>query len=98
MKARHTDRDLERIERDVEFSGDRSEAVVQAFRKRMQQIRAATSEQDLRALKSLHFEKLKGKRAHQYSIRLNRIQRLVFELEGEAPDKVVVVVSVEDYH
>ncbi len=31
-------------------------------------------------------------------MRLNDKMRLVIELEGEAPNKTVVIVSVEDYH
>ena len=63
----------------------------------MQQIRAAADERDLRALKSLRFEKLKGNRAHQHSLRLNDQWRLVLELTGTGPHKVVVI-SIEDYH
>lgn len=48
--------------------------------------------------KSLHFEKLKGNRTHQHSIRLNERWRLIIELEGEASHRTVVVVSIEDYH
>jgi hypothetical protein len=38
---------------------------------RMQSIRAAANENDLREMKSNHFEKLKGDRKGDYSIRLN---------------------------
>ncbi len=31
-------------------------------------------------------------------IRLNQQWRLILEFEGEAPEKVTVVVSIEDYH
>jgi proteic killer suppression protein len=98
MKVRHADRNLERLEADVGFDGGYGENVVRAFRKRMQFIRAAHSEQDFRAMKSFHFEKLKGRRSHQHSMRLNQQWRLVLGFEGDAPNKVSVVVSIEDYH
>ncbi|MBK7877798.1 MAG: type II toxin-antitoxin system RelE/ParE family toxin [Planctomycetes bacterium] len=98
MKVRHGARDLERLESDPKFTGDYAQNIVQAFRRRMQLIRNAASEQDLRAMKSLHFEKLKGARSRQHSIRLNDQWRLILEFEGEAPSKVVVVVKIEDYH
>jgi toxin HigB-1 len=49
-------------------------------------------------MKSLHFEKLKGSRDHQHSMRLNDQWRLIVELDGKAPNKTVVVIGIEDYH
>jgi proteic killer suppression protein len=98
MKVRHANRDLERLEVDPKFDGGFGQNVVRAYRKRMQFIRAANSEQDFRAMKSLHFEKLKGSRSHEHSIRLNDQWRLILAFEGQAPEKVAVVVKIEDYH
>lgn len=98
MRVRHADRNLERLEAVAAHDGGHAQNIVRAFRKRMQLIRAVQSEQDLRALKSLHFEKLKGGRSHQHSIRLKQQWRLILEFEGAAPNKVAVVVSIEDYH
>jgi len=64
----------------------------------MQFIRAAADERDFYAMKSLHFEKLKGARDHQRSVRLNDQWRLVLEFEGKGQTKVVVVKEIEDYH
>ena len=98
MKVRYADSRLERLERDLGFTAGFGEIVVRAFRKRMQFIRAAKDERDFHALKSLHYEKLKGKRAHQRSMRLNRQWRLVLEISKDVDGNVVVVVSIEDYH
>lgn len=54
--------------------------VVKAFYQRIQAVIAAKDERDLRALKSLHYEKLKGS-GERYSIRLNDQWRLEFERE-----------------
>lgn len=75
-----------------------STAVTKAFRLRLQAIRAAVDERDFYAMRSLHFEKLKGKRAHQRSMRLNDQFRLIVEFDGHGPNKTVVVVAIEDYH
>jgi len=75
-----------------------SDAVIRAFRIRMQSIRAARDEREFYALKSLHFEKLQGNRSHQHSMRLNKQYRLILEFQGEAEDKTVVIVGIEDYH
>ena len=71
---------------------------VKAFRKRMQFLRSATDERDLRAMKSMRFEKLKGARDHQYSLRLNDQWRLILEIQEQANDKTLVIVEIEDYH
>ena len=49
-------------------------------------------------MRSLHFEKLKGGRRHQYSMRLNDQWRLILEMEGKGHEKILVIVAIEDYH
>lgn len=98
MEVRFRDGSLERLESDPTFDGGYPSAIVKKFRQRMQQIRAAEDERDLYKLVSLRCEKLKGDRAHQHSMRLNDQWRLIFELEGKASTKVVVIISIEDYH
>lgn len=98
MRVRFARAELDRLETDSAYTGRYSDAVVRAFRRRMQQIRAALDERDFYAIKSLHFEKLKGAPSHQRSIRLNEQWRLILELEGSDRDKTVLVVDIEDYH
>jgi proteic killer suppression protein len=98
MLVRFNEERYARLESDPLFTDDRSAAVVKAYRKRMNLIRQAVDERDIRAMRSLHFEKLQGARSHQYSIRVNDQWRLILEFEGEAPNKIVVIVSLEDYH
>jgi proteic killer suppression protein len=98
MEVRFQNADLDRMETDPRFDGGYPQAVVRAFRKRLQTIRAAPDERLFYQLKSLHFEKLKGDRSHEHSMRLNDQWRLILRFEGEAPNKTVCVVSVEDYH
>lgn len=98
MEVRFRDEGLDKLETDPKATGGFPQAVVTVFRKRMQLIRSALDERDFYQLKSLHFEKLKGTRAHQHSMRLNDQYRLILEFEGTAPNKVVVLISIEDYH
>lgn len=98
MEVQFEDDYLDRLETDHAEAGGWSQAIVKAFRKRMQQIRAAQDERDFYALKSLHFEKLKGARQRQYSMRLNDQYRLIIELESQSSRKIVKVVGIEDYH
>jgi len=98
MEIAFADESLDRLETDAEFSGGLSDALVKAYRKRVQQIRAAPDERTFYALRSLNFEKLKGDREGQYSMRLNEQWRLILELEGKAPSKIVRLIEIVDYH
>ena len=98
MKVRHSNPNLQRLEADSGFDGGYPAGVVTAFRRRMQAIRAAVDERDIAAIRGNRFEKLKGNRSHQFSVRLNDQFRLIFEFEGSGTGKTVVVVGVEDYH
>lgn len=76
--------------------------VVDAFFGKMAIIVAANHENDLRALKSLHFEKLKGERGNlgHYSLRLNKQYRLTFtiEIDRDGGGKLLCILDIEDYH
>ena len=98
MEVEFDDPDLDRLEVDATFDAGFAPAIVRGFRKVMQAIRAAPDERDLYRLKGLRFEKLKGKRRHQHSLRINDQWRLIVELRGEAPAKRVGVVEITDYH
>lgn len=98
MEIRFATADLQRLYCDPAFTSGHAPAIVTAFRKVVGRIQAAADERDLRALRSLRFEKLKGKRTHQNSMRLNDQWRLVVEVEGKGAEKVVSIVSIEDYH
>jgi len=98
MEFKFADKDLDRLYTDPRFTGGFPAAVVSMFRKRMQLIRDAPDERDFYQLKSLHYEKLKGERSHQRSMRLNDQYRLVVELRSDGDEKLVYVVQIEDYH
>lgn len=70
--------------------------VIKAFRKRLYQIRQAKNTADLRVIKSLHFEKLKGKKYEgKYSIRLNISYRLIFRIENNEISRLEVICIEE---
>ena len=73
-------------------------AVVEAFFEVMATIDSALDERDLYALKSLRFEALKGDRAGERSLRLNKQYRLIVRLEKDPDGSIIVVIGIEDYH
>ena len=64
----------------------------------MQHVRAAVDERAFYEMKSLHFEKLKGRRAEQHSMRLNDQWRLIVKLKKRGKGTVVELLGIEDYH
>ena len=98
MDVEFASADLDRLETDLAFTMGLPLALVKAYRKRLQGIRAARDERDCYALKSLHFEKLKGERQHQHSMRLNDQFRLVLEVVGAGQNKRVRIIEVVNYH
>ncbi|EQD33807.1 Plasmid maintenance system killer [mine drainage metagenome] len=64
----------------------------------MQLIRASIDERAFYAMKSLHYEKLKGNLDGHSSMRLNDQWRLLLRLRQDEDGKTVVVISIADYH
>lgn len=98
MEVEFQDDDLKRLLDSDEGKSRYPVEVVKMYRKRMQFVRSARDDRDLRAMKSLHFEELKGDRKGQHSIRLNKQYRLVFRVVGGKEKRKIVVLSIEDYH
>jgi toxin HigB-1 len=71
-------------------------AIARSARLKLDRLEAAVSVFDLAALPGNHFEKLKGDRSGQFSIRINDQWRVCFEW----PDRSTGPVNVEivDYH
>jgi proteic killer suppression protein len=72
--------------------------VVEAFFDVMAIIESAISEMDIRAFKSLRFEKLTGNRAGQFSLRLNKQYRLIIQIEKDEQGKLLWIIEIVDYH
>lgn len=71
--------------------------VIKAFRKCLSKIKSAKNTIDLRAIKSLHFEKLKGKKYEgKYSIRLNISYRLIFRIENLESSGKIEIICIEE--
>jgi proteic killer suppression protein len=72
--------------------------VVDAFFRVMSIIEAVPDIRDLYQLKSLRFEKLKGTRKDERSVRLNKQYRLTMRLEEDEEENYLLILDIEDYH
>jgi len=73
-------------------------AVINSCRDKLVFLRSAPNEMTLRNWRSLRYEKLKGDREGQRSIRINKQWRLVFELNNDCVPPKITILSIEDYH
>jgi len=71
--------------------------IAETFIRRVRSIEAAKDERDLRALKSLHFEKLHGEK-NRFSIRLNKAWRLILTFENDKDGKIVVIIEINNHY
>lgn len=99
MRFEFEDDDLRRLYEEREFVLSRIGAdVTKSFRKKMGFLANAESESDLRSYRALRFEKLKGGRVGQHSIRLNDQWRLILRIEKDAEGNLLIIVEIVDYH
>jgi proteic killer suppression protein len=98
MDIEYEDDDYHRLVVDVAFTLNFNASIVKSYRKKIQILRSAVTEIDIRSMKSLHFEKLKGDRKHQHSLRINDQFRLIVEIVTINGAKRIKIVKIEDYH
>lgn len=93
------DDDLRRLYVELDFRlPSMGPDLTKQYRRKMALIANAPDERDLRAMRSLHLEKLEGDRKGQHSIRLNDQYRLIFRLRTGDDGRVAVIIEVVDYH
>lgn len=98
MKIVFADPDMALIETDQAHTTRLPVAVIRSARRKLHLLRSATDDRSLRNWKSLHYEKLKGDRDGQRSIRLNDQYRIIFQLDEATEPRTITVLAIEDYH
>ena len=98
MDAKHADPDLERLEVDATYTGGYDRDLVRQFRRVMLLIRSVPNESELYKYPSRHFEKLKGTRQHQHSLRLNKNWRLVVEIVKSARASHLRIIEITNHY
>ena len=89
---------LEDLYYDVKGAHKYQPEVVDAFFYVMSVIDAAIDVREFYNLKSLHFEKLKGSRKDEHSMRLNKQFRLTMRIEKDERGSSLLILDIEDYH
>jgi proteic killer suppression protein len=99
MLVKFEDDDLRRLYEERDFRVVQiGPELTKKFRRLVGILVHAVDEQDLRALRSLHYEKLEGDGAGQRSLRLDQQWRLIVRIETTEEGKTVIVIEIADYH
>lgn len=70
--------------------------VVDKYQKRISYINQAASTEDLRVIKSFHFERLKGDKSGLYSIRVTKKYRLEFMITKDEDVVIKEIIIIEN--
>jgi proteic killer suppression protein len=98
MEVEFKNDDLRRLAVDEKAIRKLPQGVARVYQRRVAFILGAKDTRDLGAMRGTGFEKLKGARSHQHSMRLNDQFRLILEIRPGSPGERVLVVGIEDYH
>lgn len=98
MKIVFADPDLRRICTDEAHRLGLPVAVIQAARRRLVQLEAASDERDLRNLKSLNYKKLQGDKSGRRTVRVNDQYRIVFTLVETETPPIINIIDICDTH
>jgi toxin HigB-1 len=98
MRFRFANRKLELMYTTGRDTGRYGHELVNAFVKVLAQLDAAIDERDLYRQRGLRYEKLRGDRAGQYSVRLNKQWRLILRPDKDRDGNFIWIIEVVDYH
>lgn len=98
MDVKFSTSHLKRLAEDPNCDGGFPPEVVIKYQMRLQTISDAIDERAFYAMKSLHFEKLKGDRSRQRSMRLDNQWRLIIEIEKGKPKNTICIMSIENHY
>ena len=98
MRFRFSKRKLKVLYEEEKGANNYEQGVVDAFFEVMDIIKTARDEKDIRAFKSLRYEKLKGRRRHERSLRLTGKWRFIVEIRKDNKGKYLWIKDIEDYH
>ena len=98
MEIVFADDELALIETDQAGSTRLPVPVIKSARRKLTILRAAVDDRSLRNWNSLHYEKLRGDRDGQRSIRVNDQYRMIFTLDDNSEPQVITILAIEDYH
>lgn len=72
--------------------------VISGFLRKIGQMKSAKDSNDLRAIKSLHFEKLSGTRKGRYLIRVNNCWRIIFRIDNNERIEILAVEELSNHY
>ncbi len=94
MELIFNEKAYDRLEVDSSYSHGFTQTLVGLYRSRLQLLRAAQDERDLKAMKCLAFSPLLPRSRRQHAIRLDNLHTLVVELQQQPARVALKIVEV----
>ena len=98
MRIAFANRDLEELYTKQTGAKKYPAGVVKRFSMVVQLFQSVPDSKEIYCFSGLKYEKLKGKRSHQHSARLNDQFRLITEHVRDGQGEYLLLVAIEDYH
>lgn len=98
MEVDYKDKKLGLLETDQAHETKLPVSVINSYRRKVIQLKAAPDERTLRNLKGLHYEKLKGNREGQRSIRLNDAWRAIFTVDQTLNPPRIEILELTNHY
>ena len=94
MELVFDDKALDRLEVDASFSHGLAHSVVVLYRGRLQLLRAAQDERDLKAMTCLRFQPIPSRSRRQHSIRIDDKHSLIVEVQHLSSGNSLTIVEL----
>lgn len=96
MEVDYKDKRLALLETDQAHLTKLPPEVIESYRRKVIQLKAAPDERTLRNIKSLHFEKLKS--SEDRSIRLNKQWRAILTIDTGAVPQRLTILDINNHY
>ena len=97
MEVDYKDKKLALLETDQAHQTKLPPEVIESYRRKVIQLKAAPDERTLGNIRGLHFEKLKGAEG-QRSIRLNKQWRAILTIDESASPRSIVIIDINNHY
>jgi proteic killer suppression protein len=97
VEVDYKDKKLALLETDQAHQTKLPPEVIESYRRKVIQLKAAPDERTLRNAKGLHFEKLKGSE-DQRSIRLNKAWRAILTIDSSTTPQRLTIIDINNHY
>lgn len=98
MEVEYKDKKLALLETDQAHQTKLPPEVIESYRRKVIQLKAAPDERTLRNIRGLHFEKLKSGEDKDRSIRLNKQWRAILTIDASTTPQRLTIIDINNHY